>query len=155
MWRKRNLLITSVVIVAVISASIGFFELGLNQGEAIGYQTGFSNGSNTILIQSLTQVELQANQTVTIVTQPFSANNINVYYSFVIADPYSQNATVEMSISASGHPLFDTGYHSTDSGNASLSTANLNVLTITFRANQNNGGPIILEFNSPLRISFN
>ena len=52
MWRKRDLIIASVVIVALISTSVGFYELGLNHGKDIGYQYGFSQGSRSILIES-------------------------------------------------------------------------------------------------------
>ena len=92
------------------------------------------------------------NLTVTNVTLPFSVNNINVY-SFVPAGPYSQNATLDMSIFAGWQSLFELGYYSIASGYLSL-TAHLNVLTITFRANLNNRCTITQEFNSPLRMSF-
>ena len=156
MWSKRHLLIVFGVIVIVVSASIGFFELGLSRGETEGYNAGYFAGLNAILIQSGTQVQLQPNQTLTIVTLPFSASNTDVYYSFVISGPYSLNATVEMNLSSPGHTLVGTGYiHSMNSvSSLSLSTTNVNVLTIMFRANQNNNGPTVLEFNSPLRMSF-
>ena len=156
MWRKKSLLISFIVISLVIFASIGFFELGFSRGKTEGYNAGYFAGTNTILIQSGTQVQLQPNQTLTIVTLPFSASNTDVYYSFVIGGPYSLNATVEMNVSSPGHTLFGTGYiHPIDSvSSTSLSTTDVNVLNLIFRANPNNKGLIVLEFNSPLRISF-
>ena len=71
MWRKKSLLISFIVISLVIFASIGFFELGFSHGKTEGYNAGYFAGSNTILIQSGTQVQLQPNQTLTIVTLPF------------------------------------------------------------------------------------
>ena len=56
MWRKRDLIIATVVTVALISASIGFYELGLNQGKDLGNQNGFSQGSSSTIIQSFTQI---------------------------------------------------------------------------------------------------
>ena len=59
MRSKRNLLVTSVIIM-IVFASMGFFETGHNQGVDMEYQNGFSNGTNTILIQWFTQIEMWA-----------------------------------------------------------------------------------------------
>ncbi len=159
MWRKRDLIIASVVIVALISASVGFYELGLNQGKDLGYQNGFSQGSSSTIIQSFTQIQMLPNNTVLINTQPFSANNITVVYSFFVSGAV-QNKTVDMSVSAweasgPGKALFSTNYQSNDSGNVYLPANNLSQLVITFRASPHNSGTVDLVFNSPLRIVFN
>ena len=151
-----------MVIVVVISASVGFYELGLNQGKDIGYQTGFSNGSNSILIQMDTQIDLQQNGTVIITPPPvFLPNNVTLVYSFSISYPNSSNETVDMiiyGVGAAGSPqlLFNTGYHHNDSGSKPLSTKNRNIeLEIIFRANPNNNATVALQFTSPLRLAFN
>ena len=159
MWRKRDLIIATVVTVALISASIGFYELGLNQGKDIGYQNGFSQGSSSTIIQSFTQIQMLPNNTVMINTQPFSANNITVEYSFFVSGA-GQNQTVDMSVSAwevsgSGKALFSTNYKSNESGNVYLPAKNLSQLVITFTANPHNSGVIDLVFNGPLLILFN
>ncbi len=83
MWRKRNLIIASAPNAVVISASIGFYELGLNQGKDIGYQNGFSQGSSSVLIQMVTMISLKQNSTVIINVLPFFLPyNVALVYSF-------------------------------------------------------------------------
>ncbi|MCL4438440.1 MAG: hypothetical protein M1616_03655, partial [Candidatus Thermoplasmatota archaeon] len=71
MWRKRDLIIATVVTVALISASVGFYELGLIHGKDIGYQDGFSRGSSSVLVQAGTMIDLKQNSTVIINVLPF------------------------------------------------------------------------------------
>lgn len=155
MLNKRNLFVALAVVI-VISASIGFYELGHSRGEAAGYQKGFSNGFHSVLIQSYTMVDLAPNWTFLIVTLPFNANYVILDYSFYAVDPYIHNNTVEMYINAPGTPvLFSTGYHSNDTGCVKLSTPNINTLNIMFKANPNNTGTVVLDFNNPLYLIFN
>jgi len=82
MRSKRNLLVTSVIIM-IVFASMGFFETGHNQGEDMEYQN--SNGTNTILIQWFTQIEMRAIrqlQRTLCHSQPTT-----YWYSFVPAGP--------------------------------------------------------------------
>lgn len=153
MSRKTNLFVALSVVI-VISASVGFYELGLSRGEAAGYQNGFSDGSNSVLIQMQTDVDLQVNQPLYITTLPFNANHVILSYSFFVISN-SQNNAVEMYINAPGEPiLFSTGYHSNDTGGVKLSTSNIGQLAITFTANPNNTGTVVLEFTGPLRMTF-
>ena len=162
MWRKRNLIIASVIIVVVIAASVGFYELGLNQGRDMGYQTGFSKGSSSILIRMGSLIDLHPNNTVIITPSPvFLPNNVTLVYSFGVSSPKSPNATVDMiiyGVGASGSPqlLFNAGCRQSDSGSASLSTKNGNIeLEIIFTANPNNNGTASLQFTRPLRLVSN
>ena len=158
MWRKRDLIIASVVIVALISASVGFYELGLNQGKDLGYQNGFSQGSRSVLIQSFSQFSLPPNGTILINTYPFSTSNVSVEYSFYVVNGPGQNQTVNMIIvgwknSSSEKFLFSTGYKPNDTGIVNLTK--VSAVEIEFRANPNNKAKIDLEFTYPLQIIFN
>jgi hypothetical protein len=149
MVEKRNLIVAFAMTAIIIAASVGFFEWGMNIGETKGYQNGFSNGESSTIIQSLTQVQLQPNQSLLIITFPLPFNNIILSYSFVVVTPFSKSGTVEMNVSALGHPVFSTGYRSNASGGVSIKL-NETELTIFFKANQNNTAMIVLEINSPL-----
>jgi hypothetical protein len=160
MWRKRDLIIASLVIIALISSSVGFYELGLNQGKDIGYQNGFSQGSSSVLVQMGTMISLKQNSTVIIDVFPFFLPyNVTLVYSFYVDNLLGQNETVDMTIYGvgdSGIPqlLFNTGYVNNDSGIKPLSTKNIEP-EIIFTANPNNNAAAVLQFTSPLRLAFN
>jgi len=156
MSRKTNLFVALSVVI-VISASVGFYELGLSRGEATGYQNGLSDGFHSVLIQMLTEVgDFQPDQSLLVYAQPLNANYVILSYSFSLVEPSSQNNTVEMCITVAGEaPLFSTGYHSNDTSYVNLSTQNITSLSITFKANPSNTEAVVLEFTSPLRMTFN
>ena len=160
MWRKRDLILATAVTVALISASIGFYELGFNHGKDVGYQNGFSQGSNSVLIQAGTMIGLKQNSTVIINVLPFFLPyNVTLVYSFYVVNPPGQNETVDMTIYGvddSGSPqlLFNTGYLNNDSGIKPLYTKNFE-LEIIFKANPNNNATAVLQFTTPLRLMFN
>ena len=160
MWRKRDLILATAVTVALISASIGFYELGFNHGKDVGYQNGFSQGSNSVLIQAGTMIGLKQNSTVIINVLPFFLPyNVTLVYSFYVVNPPGQNETVDMTIYGvddSGSPqlLFNTGYLNNDSGIKPLYTKNIEP-EIIFKANPNNNAAAVLQFTSPLRLMFN
>ena len=160
MWRKRDLIIAFVAIVALISASVGFYELGLNHGKDVGYQNGFSQGSSSVLIQAGTMIGLKQNSTVIINVLPFFLPyNVTLVYSFHVVNLAGQNETVDMTIygvGSSGSPqlLLNTGYLNNDSGIKPLLTKNSEP-EIIFTANPNNNATAVLQFTSPLRLMFN
>ena len=160
MWRKRDLIIATVVTVALISASVGFYELGLIHGKDIGYQDGFSRGSSSVLVQAGTMIDLKQNSTVIINVLPFFLPyNVTLVYSFFVVNLPGQNQTVNMAIygvGSSGSPkmLFSTGYVNNDSGIKPLYTKNFEP-EIIFTANPNNNTTAVLQFTTPLRLMFN
>ena len=160
MWRKRDLILATAVTVALISASIGFYELGFNHGKDVGYQNGFSQGSNSVLIQAGTMIGLKQNSTVIINVLPFFLPyNVTLVYSFYVVNPPGQNETVDMTIygvddSGSSQLLFNTGYLNNDSGIKPLYTKNIEP-EIIFKANPNNNATAVLQFTTPLRLMFN
>ena len=160
MWRERDLIIATVVTVALISASVGFYELGLIHGKDIGYQNGFSRGSSSVLVQAGTMIGLKQNSTVIINVLPFFLPyNVTLMYSFFVVNLPGQNETVNMGIygvGSSGSPqmLFSTGYVNNDSGIKPLYTKNFEP-EIIFTANPNNNATAVLQFTSPLRLMFN
>ena len=160
MWRKRDLIIATVVTVALISTSVGFYEIGLNHGKDVGYQNGFSQGSSSVLIQAGTMISLKQNSTVIINVLPFFLPyNVTLVYSFYVENLPGQNETVNMDIygvGSSGSPqmLFNTGYVNNDSGIKPLSTKNFDP-EIIFIANPTNNAKAVLQFTAPLRLMFN
>ena len=160
MWRKRDLIIATVVTVALISASVGFYELGLNHGKDVGYQNGFSQGLSSVLIQEGTMIGLKQNSTVIINVLPFFLPyNVTLVYSFYVVNLQGQNETVDMTVygvGSSGSPpmLFNTGYVNNDSGLKPLYLKNF-VPEIIFTANPNNNATAFLQFTTPLWLMFN
>ena len=160
MWGKRNMIIATAVIVALISASIGFYQLGLNHGKDIGYQNGFSQGSSSVLIQAGTMIGLKQNSTIIINVLPFFLPyNVTLVYSFHVVNLAGQNETVQMlvyGVGSSGSPqlLFNTGYLNNDSGIKPLFTKKFEP-EIIFTANPNNNATAVLQFTTPLRLMFN
>ena len=149
MVETRNLIMAFAMTAIIIAASVGFFEWGMNKGDMKGYQNDFSNGKSSTIIQSFTQIQLQPNQSLLIITFPLPFDNIILSYSFFVGTPFSKSGTVEMVVSALGHPVFSTGYRSNASGGVSINL-NETELSIFFKANQNNTAMVVLEINSPL-----
>ena len=148
----RKLIPAMVIGAIIVVASAGFFEIGLEMGKTQGYNQGFSEGSESILLQAFTEFQLQPNQSLLVVTQPLSSDSINVSYSLVVAEPFSQSGTVEMDVSALSHLVFSTGFCSGASGSVSLNATNSNEtpLNIIFKANSNNTSMVILDITTPL-----
>ena len=162
MWGKRNMIIASVVIAVVISASVGFYEIGFGQGNSFGYLNGLSQGRSSVIVQMQTQIHLKPNSTDLFFPPDYLLpNNVTLQYSFSINYPNSQNETVQMlvyGVGSSGSPqlLFNTGYHYNASGVVPLSTKNGSIaFDILFKANPNNSMSIDLDFLSPLMFLFN
>lgn len=149
---KRKFIAAVVITVIIVLASVGFFEIGLEMGKTRGYNQGFSKGSESILLQAFTEIQLQPNQSLLVVTQPLSSDSINLSYSFVVATLSSQPGTVEMNVSALGHQVFSTGFCSGQSGSVSIDATNINEtpLNIVFKANSNNTSMVILDITTPL-----
>ncbi|MCL4340844.1 MAG: hypothetical protein M1431_01930, partial [Candidatus Thermoplasmatota archaeon] len=67
MVEKRIILFVSFAVIVVIAASVGFYEFGLYNGEASGFRSGFAQGASSILIQPMTEIDLEPNQTVLVI----------------------------------------------------------------------------------------
>ncbi|MHB1709048.1 MAG: hypothetical protein ACYCT2_06205 [Thermoplasmataceae archaeon] len=149
MVEKRNLIAAFAMTVIIVAASVGFFEWGMTTGLTKGYQNGFYEGKSSTIIQGVTEVQLQPNQSLLIATFPLPFDSIILSYSFVVATPFLKTGTVEMNVSALGHLAFSTGYRSNASGYVSVKL-NETPLNIIFKANKNNTVMIVMEITSPL-----
>ena len=136
-----------------VSASAGFYEFGLSNWLNKGYQNGFSGGSNSTLIKTVTFVGFEPNQTRLTVNRPLYQKNVNLSYSLFVGSANSslQPGKVRIDVSAISGQAFSTGYRYTPTGTISR-TVNETELSIDFTANPNNVRIIILEFNDPLMI---
>ena len=149
---KRKFIVAMFIGIIIVVASAGFFEIGLEMGKTQGYNQGFSKGSESILLQTFTEIQLQPNQSFLVVTQPLASGSINLSYSFVVATPFSQPGTVEMDVSALSLLVFSTGFCSGASGFVSINATNINEtpLNIIFKADSNNTSMVILDITTPL-----
>ena len=149
--RKKMALVFALCML-LLFASLGSFDLGMQ----LGYTSGHNTAPPSKLVSTYTEIELAPNQTMVVITQPYTISIVNLSYSIAAVSPDAQkHLTVEMTVYAFGNQIYTTGYTDFTTGDLRLTNANRTVFSIEFRANPKNIQPVVLDFPSGLYISGN
>lgn len=153
---RKKMSTAFAICILLLFASLGSFDLGMGLGYKSGYLTGFSKGTQMNVISTFTEIELAPNQTMVVITQPYSASVVNLSYSIAAVSPVVQKAlTVKMSVYAFNTLIYSTDYTEFTTGIVKLTNANKTVFSIVFRANPKNVRTVVMDFPSGLYVTGN